>query len=240
MTTTGRIDVHSHLIPTVDDGCKNLEQSVECARMLVAAGYTHAFCTPHIWTGYPNNNRSNIVTWTGMLQEELDFAKVPLKLLPGGELNINPGVVELPDEKVISMGLADRYILVDIWCDRLPEYFEPTIGWLQERGLTVILAHPERCRAIQDEPELADWFAEHGVLMQGNLACFADKPDAFTRRVADQYLSEDRYFLLGSDTHDPDGLVRRLEGLERAIELVGRERVDRLTVDNPRMLLPSE
>src|SRR6476620_5485780 len=149
--TTGRIDVHSHLIPTVDDGCKNLEQSVECARMLVGAGYTHVFCTPHVWPGYPDVKRDNVVRWTGLLQEELDFAKVPLKLLPGGELNINPGVIEMDEDKVISMGLGGKYILVDIWCDRLPEYFEPTMRWLQERGLTVILAHPERCRAIQDE-----------------------------------------------------------------------------------------
>jgi protein-tyrosine phosphatase len=237
MISTGRIDVHSHLIPSVDDGCKTIEQSIECARMLIAAGYTHAFCTPHVWPGFPNISAPNIAAWTQTLQEEFGFAKVPLTLIPGGELNINADVLNYPEEKIVSMALAGRYILTDIWCERLPAFFEPVIRLLQSRGLTVILAHPERCRAIQDEPELADRFAEMGILLQGNLQCFADKPEAHTRRVAEQYLCENRYFLLGSDTHDPQGLISRLEGLKRAIELAGAAKIDELTIANPRRLM---
>ena len=54
---TGRIDVHSHLLPGLDDGCVSLDESLACARRLVAEGYTHSFCTPHIWPNLPAAGR---------------------------------------------------------------------------------------------------------------------------------------------------------------------------------------
>jgi tyrosine-protein phosphatase YwqE len=138
------------------------------------------------------------------------------------------------------MGLANRYILTDIWADELPEFFEPTVRWLQAMNLTVILAHPERCRAVQDHPELADYFSELGMLLQGNLQCLADAPETRTRQVAEQYLREGRYFLLGSDTHSPQTLPHRIAGLHRAIEIAGEDAVNLLTIENPLKLLPPD
>src|SRR4051812_46298754 len=146
----GRVDVHSHLLPGVDDGCKTLEESIQCARMLIAAGYTHCFCTPHVWVGRTDETRETLPRWTESLQSSLDMARVPLKLLPGSELNLHPKVMETPAERIVSYGVADQYMLVDMWADKLPEWFEPTIRWLQGMNLTVILAHPERMRAVQD------------------------------------------------------------------------------------------
>jgi protein-tyrosine phosphatase len=235
---TGRIDVHSHIIPGVDDGCKTIEQSIECGRMLVEAGYTHSFCTPHVWPTYTNVTRENVAQWTETLQEEFRFAQVPLTLLPGGELNLHSRVMEHTPELIIPMALGNKYILTDIWADELPAFFEPTLRWLQGMGLTVILAHPERCVAFQRTPELADRMAEMGVLLQGNLQCLSDGPEMKTRQVAELYLRKGRYFMLGSDTHNPEGLKVRLAGLAAAIEMVGELAVNRLTIDNPRLLLP--
>src|SRR6266550_1675211 len=146
----GRIDVHTHLLPGVDDGCADVAESIACGRMLLAAGYSHAFCTPHIWPNLPHNNVEVIAQRTRELQQEFDRAGVTLKLLPGGEL----------------------------WC--------------------------------------------------------SDAIESPTRRSVEKVLLERRYFLLGTDTHRPDTLSLRLGGLSRAIELVGAEFVDQLTVINPR------
>src|SRR3569623_3730047 len=85
---TGRIDGHSHQIPGVDDGCRTVDEPIACARELVAAGYTHSFCTPHIWPNLPENNVKTIVEKVRQLQAALDQAFVPLKLLPGGEITL--------------------------------------------------------------------------------------------------------------------------------------------------------
>jgi protein-tyrosine phosphatase len=233
----GRIDVHSHLLPGVDDGCKNVEESIACARMLVNAGYSHCICTPHIWPKDLRQTHATVRLWTEQLQNALSGANVPLKVVAGSELNLNPDVMQTPKDRIITAALAGKYILVDMWADQMPVWFATTIRWLQAMNLTVILAHPERMRAVQNEPEIADYFAELGILLQGNLQCFADRVGADTRRVAEKYIVEGKYFLLGSDTHGVEGLKTRLVGLCNAIEIAGEEIVDRLTRENPRQLI---
>src|SRR5437764_6432743 len=172
--TYGRIDVHSHLLPGIDDGCATLEESLECARRLVGAGYTHSFCTPHIWPKLPNNTVRNITERVDRLQEALDEANIPLQLWPGGELNLSADLPKRPPEDIVTYGMRRRYCLFDLWAERLPPFFEPSVRWLQSLGLTVVLAHPERMRAVQDDPRMGDRLAEMGLLLQGNLQCFAD------------------------------------------------------------------
>jgi protein-tyrosine phosphatase len=232
----GRIDVHSHLLPGIDDGCKTVQESIACACALVAHGYTHAFCTPHIWAKYEGVSRTSVPRWCTALQSEYDKAQVPLKLLPGGELNLFLGVERTPAEDVVPLGLG-HYVLVDIWCAELPPFFESAIAWLQGLGLKVILAHPERMRAVQDNPDLVDYFRSLDIALQGNLQCFGDKPEAMTRICAERFLLDGKYFLIGSDTHSPDSMDVRMRGLARVFEMVGEQACDQLTRENPRKLL---
>ena len=236
---TGRIDVHSHLLPAVDDGSSSLEESIACARLMVAAGYTHQFCTPHFWPSFPGNTVNNIPAWVDRLQGELTAAGVPLKLLPGGEINLRPDLPSVPPEQIVSYGMNRKYCLVDIWADALPKFFYDVVRWLQSLGMTVILAHPERMKAVQDKPALADKFTDLGLLLQGNLQCFGDPPGSPTRDTAERYLTEGRYFMVGSDLHNLRTMDVRLNGLNRVIEAVGHEATDRLTIENPSKLLPS-
>ena len=232
-----RIDTHSHLLPGVDDGCKSVEESIACAKVLVANGYSHAFCTPHIWHNNRGISRTSVPRLVKALQAELANAGVPLALLPGGEMNLYLGVDKTPQEEIVPLGMG-RYMLVDMWAAELPPFFEGAVEWLQSTGLTVILAHPERMRAIQDDPELVDYIQSLGVYLQGNLQCFTDKPEALTRKRAEQFLLDGKYFILGSDTHNPETIDVRMGGLARVLELVGEETLDQLTVTNPRKLVP--
>jgi protein-tyrosine phosphatase len=234
----GRIDVHSHLLPGIDDGCQTVEDSLGCARVLVEHGYTHSFCTPHIWPNLPENTPVNIRRRVTELQSALDAASIPLRLLPGGELNLREDTLSTLPESLVSYDMAGRFVLMDLWADRIPPFFAPNVRWLQSRGATVILAHPERMRAVQTDPGLADYFAELGMLLQGNLQCFGDPPHMDTRRVAERFLAEERYFMLGSDLHNLKSLPIRIAGLRRATELAGEEAVWKLTSMNPSQLLP--
>ena len=236
--TTGRIDVHSHLLPAIDDGCPTLQDSLACARELVALGYTHSFCTPHIWPSLPNNTPARIRQRVAALQAALDEAGVPLRLFPGGEINLREDTIATAPDNLVSYALGRKYVLIDLWADRLPAWFEASVRWLQSQGAKVILAHPERMRAVQLDPDLADVLADMGLLLQGNLQCLGDAPHAATRQVAERYLVKGRYFLLGSDLHNLASLPVRIAGLRRAIELVGEETVSKLTSQNPALLLP--
>src|SRR5947207_2971318 len=233
----GRIDVHTHLLPGVDDGCRDLAESIQCGRMLVEAGYAQAFCTPHIWPNLPHNNPPMIVQKTEELQKEFDRAGVGLKLLPGGELHLRPEMVNWTREQIPTFGMKGNYCFFDLWVDKLPTFFWPVVEHLKGFGLKVIVAHPERMRAVQMEPELVDEFLERGLILQGNLQCFSDAIESPTRRMVEKFIRERRYLLLGTDTHNPDTLPMRLSGLKKAVDLVGKEYVDQLTMLNPRTLI---
>jgi protein-tyrosine phosphatase len=235
----GRIDVHSHLLPTVDDGCTSVAESIACAKRLVAEGYTHSFCTPHVWPDNVHVRTTSIPALVATLQQHLADAGVDLTLIPGGEMNFHPRFLEFGEDMMVTYAMAGKYCLIDMWADKLPAHFEPSVRKLQERGLTIVLAHPERMRAVQDNPAaMADRFKALGLLMQGNLQCLSDPERAHTRQVITQYLREDRYFMLGSDLHKLDTLDCRMRGIDEAIGVVGSEIVDRLMITNPRVLLP--
>jgi protein-tyrosine phosphatase len=233
----GRIEVHAHLLPGVDDGCQSLDDSLECAREFVARGYSHCFCTPHVWRNLPHNDRQGIDRRVSALQAELEFAGIPLALLPGGEINLTPDFMTGDADAIVTYALRGKHVLIDLWAERLPPHFEPSVRWFQSRGLTVILAHPERMRAVQDVPELADHFAKLGVLLQGNFQCFGDPPHAHTRVTAERFLQEGRYFMLGTDLHGRASLPVRWAGFDRVRSLVDDATFDRLTIDHPTMLI---
>jgi len=235
---TGRIDVHSHLLPGIDDGCRTPADSVECGRRLIAAGYTHSFCTPHIWPDLPHNTIDGITRRVAHLQEIFDAEGVALTLFPGGELNLRPEMPASAADDIVSYGMRRKHVLFDIWADKLPEFFRPCVEWLQSQGVMVMMAHPERMKAVQDDPGLIRFFKDElGLRLQGNLQCFSDPLGTPTRTVVEKFLVKGEYFVLGSDLHNPQSLDIRLNGLKRAISLVGDDEVNRLTKINPRELL---
>ena len=116
MDITGRIDVHSHLLPCVDDGCASLAESLDCARRMVAAGYTDSFCTPHYWPNLKTST-TTVPQWTSNLQTALDSSAIPLRLHPGGEINLRPGLSENDPAGIVSYGMKRKYALIDLLKD---------------------------------------------------------------------------------------------------------------------------
>src|SRR5688572_21397953 len=157
----GWVEVHSHLLPGVDDGCRDLAESVACARVLVGEGYTHAFCTPHVLPQFAENTRAGILAGVERLQKRLDDEGVGLTVLPGGELTLacrGYGPTQIRRrEDVITYGMAGRWVLFDFWED------DPVVAWtilerevgrLREWGFELICAHPERIGAVHRDPLL--------------------------------------------------------------------------------------
>jgi len=232
----GRIDVHAHLLPGVDDGSRDVAESIAMARKMVDAGYTHLFCTPHVW---PNlgNQFDSIALRVTQLQAALDEAGVALKLMPGGEMNISTSFCAIEPGGLVTYNNNGKYLIFDFWADKLPAFFDACVNHIRGAGIQPILAHPERVDALQSDPGLIDRIQEAGLLLQCNLECLGDESMTSRRRLGELWLGEGRYFMLGSDMHRIETLDRRLRGLARAIELVGDTEVDRLTIENPSTLL---
>jgi protein-tyrosine phosphatase len=230
-----RIDVHNHLLPNLDDGCSSTADAFECIAALKAAGYQRLFVTPHtgptdICSIRPEESQHHF----DLFVESARKADIDVKFKLGGEVRLSPELLKMRDLSLaVTYGLKSPYCLVDIWEPDWPQWAQDNINWLLANGRKIILAHPERMPVMQKDPGLMDRLAGQGILFQGNLGPLGGSEPEPVRMLAEKFLREGRYFMLGTDCHRPAHLPARLAGLRRAEEILGPSAVHRLTFDNP-------
>lgn len=235
----GYFDLHCHILPGVDDGCRNLDESLTVVRRWSDAGFAGAVCTPHVCTTwFPDNNPAKITAWVAALQLELDAAGISFRLWPGGEVRLAAATIEWFGQFGVPTIGPGRAVLIDWWGADWPEYCDETIAWLQQQGFQPVLAHPERMGLDQEELDqvIADLLAR-GVWLQGNLNSLGGGEGRAAQQRADRWLERGCYHLLASDTHGPDSVAGRAEGLARVQQMHGQREVERLLVQRPRAVM---
>lgn len=238
--TLGRIDIHSHLLPGIDDGCENFEQCVDCIRQLKAVGYTASICTPHIIPHlFPANTRDNIIQWVEDLRIELVNHNIEYTIWPGGEINIQQDMPDWLEKNGIPTLAGSNCVLMDHWADTWPAWFIPVMQWFIDKGYQPILAHPERMRCSWEEPDTIDKLIDMGVWLQGNFRPITGEegyePDQLVRR----YIEQGKYKIMAMDMHRPDMVPCRVDGMKIVMEQYGSQTLDHYTVNAPRQLILS-
>jgi protein-tyrosine phosphatase len=230
-----RIDVHNHFLPGQDDGCRNLAESLTCLRMMVAAGYSRLFCTPHTGANeFHDPTTVEIADAVTVFQTQIKEAGIPIAIKPGGELRLSKQLpARMRQMGIPTYGHAGIYVVADLWEPDWPDWATRGIEWLLKQSMTVILAHPERMTVLRKKPDFIDELARMGLRFQGNLGPIAGGDSADVVALSHRYLQDGRYFMLGTDGHRPDTLPIRLEGLKTVQQLVGVEKLVELTETNP-------
>ncbi|MDQ0390668.1 tyrosine-protein phosphatase [Labrys monachus] len=234
-------DVHSHILPGIDDGSPDLSVSLAMARLAVAGGVTVQACTPHILPGVYNNRGEAIRAAVAALQAEFDREEIGLRLVPGADVHLMPGLVEgLQSGRVLS--LADsRYVLVEP-PDRVPpaRLADQFFGLMLE-GYHPILTHPERLGWVSSHYALIEHLAQAGVWMQVTASSLTG---GFGRRAqywAERMMDEGKVHLIASDAHDarrrPPDL---LQGREAAAKRVGDGEATHMVVTRPLCILAND
>lgn len=232
------IDLHSHLIPAVDDGSSDLEMSVEMARLAVADGVDVMACTPHITPGVYDNRATEIVSQTAALQQEFDHRKIPLRLVTGADVHATPDIVTgLTDGRIPTLGNT-RYFLFEPPHHVLPPGLEELASTLLKRGLVPVLTHPERLSWIEKRYDMICALDELGCAVQLTAASvtgrFGSRPLYWSERLLD----EGRVDILASDAHNAS---RRPPGLKEAADCVARRLSEEAAIDmvesNPSLML---
>jgi protein-tyrosine phosphatase len=232
------IDLHSHILPGIDDGAPDLDVSLEMARIAVANGVTVQACTPHIFPGVFNNSGPQIRRAAQELQGRLDENGVPLQLITGADAHVTPNMVgKLQRGDILSLG-DTRYVLVEPPHHVAPPRIEYFFFELLAAGYVPILTHPERLTWIETRFETFVELFRAGVWTQvtsGSLTgAFGRRPKYWAERM----LSEGLVHILASDAH---GARRRppdlVEGRVAAAKWLGEEEAERLVHGRPRAIL---
>jgi protein-tyrosine phosphatase len=230
------IDTHCHLLPGLDDGPATLDDALALARDLVAQGVETVACTPHWSSSFPTRHEDAVAAGDTVV-EALRREQLPLELIVAAELSDAIAAIR-PIEEVLPRTVGGRWVIVELTGSSLPLHVERITTRLEAGGLGTVLAHPERCRAVQGDPGALDGARAAGALMQVVAPSLIGRTGRRVRKAAWRLLESDRVDLVGSDAHDTG--KRRCE-LEAAGNLVaaklGEERWVELTRDLPRRLL---
>jgi protein-tyrosine phosphatase len=232
------IDTHLHILPGVDDGPETLEESLLLAHALVQEGVHHAVATPHYNDMFPQRSATEIQERVGDLQQELDRHGIPLRLFAGHEALIRPGLVEDIQAGRLATLNGSRYLLLELWNSTWIPETERIIFELRAYSIVPIIAHPERYRAIQQDPDRLLKQLEQGALAQLAVGSLLGMQGNTTRKCAEMLLKKGYIYCIASDAHSlkrrPPELAR---GLQRATELLGQATLNRLIETNPIVII---
>ncbi len=235
------IDTHLHILPGIDDGPETMQEALVLARSLVQEGIRGAIATPHYNDEFPQRSAAEIRWRVAEMQEELDRQGIRLRVFPGHEALIKPGLIEDIQTGRLSTLNNSRYLLLELWnTDWLPET-ERTIFMLRAAGITPVIAHPERYRSIQKDPNRLAALQRQGVLAQLTASSLIGMQGNTTRRCAETLLKKGLISCIGSDAHGPHKRPPSVaRGLQRAIELVGQERVRQMVEICPAAIINNQ
>lgn len=201
------VDMHSHLVPAIDDGSQNMETSIKLIEGLVSIGYKKIITTPHIKVEFPNT-RESIAAPFNQLQSALTEAGIKIPISFASEYMTDQDFSPLVSANNL-LKVSGNYLLMETGFLSCPMNFEEDLFQVQRKGILPILAHPERYHYINDLGDY-EYFRERSMLFQVNILSFTgyygDKP----KQLAHKLLEAGMVDLLGTDLHNE----KQLEGLK--------------------------
>ena len=227
-------DIHCHLIPRIDDGSQSWQQTLAMAAMAVADGIRTIVVTPHQLGSYSHNTGGAIRKRTAELDQFLREHDVSLRVLPGGDVRIEPGMIDkLHSGEVLTLADRRKHVLLE-----LPHelYFplDDLLDSLERAGITGILSHPERNQGLLKQPRLIEPLVDKGCLMQITCGSLTGTFGPASQKMAEWMLDQGLAHFLATDAHGPNARrpLMRL-AFHRTVALVGEDTAIELCCRNP-------
>ena len=227
------IDVHTHIIPGVDDGSPDLEDSLLMAELSIESGVDTVIATPH--SHEPGEGQRehirHIKQGFELLREEIRKRKLPLTLWQGMEIYCTSDMEELFENGlVLPMNGTDHY-LIEFPFEAGPERCRRHIRTVLEAGGVPVIAHPERYTCIQKDPKEAERWIRMGGLLQINKGSPFGSYGRRARKAAVRMLDAGQVTFVGSDAHSPYFRTTHMEEIQRFLEEEYSERTARLLLE---------
>jgi protein-tyrosine phosphatase len=196
------IDIHSHILPGVDDGAKNEQESLNMARAAIEQGIQTIVATPHHQNGAFNNFRLEIKSSVEILNEFFKREGVPLTVLPGQETRIYGEMVEgLRQQELLPINHS-KYLLVEFPASEVPRYTTQLLFDIQLEGYTPVIVHPERNRQLLEHPNLLYEFVSKGALTQVTAGSVIGKFGKDIQKFTNQIIEANLTHFIASDAHN--------------------------------------
>ncbi|MBS1764968.1 MAG: capsular biosynthesis protein [Bacteroidetes bacterium] len=207
-------DMHSHLIPGIDDGAKTLEDSVTLIKELHALGYKKFITTPHIMSDFYRNTPEIILEGLEQVRQAIKAENIPVTISAAAEYYLDDGFIhKLEEEKLLTLG-DNNHLLFEISYVNAPDNLMEVIFRMQVLGYKPIMAHPERYPFWGNNFDFYGSLRDQGVLLQLNVNSLSGYYGPDAKRIAEKLIEKEWVDLIGTDTH----AMKHIQALQRTVK----------------------
>lgn len=232
------IDTHTHILPGIDDGATNLDESLNIARELVSQGITKVIATPHFINGTSYQSPvSKNHTIIDTLRQKLQSEKIELDIYLGNEVYIDDKISELLKSEKITTLAGGKYLMVELPMSGYYPNAEDILTDLIAEGYQIILAHPERYSSIQNDFKIAENLFKKGILFQCEFGSYVGKYGRKAKKTAIKLAKNKMIFAFGSDSHRPSHNSFLTLALKKLEKLYDKDELKQVLILNPEQIL---
>lgn len=216
------IDIHTHLIPNIDDGPSSLEDALALCRAAVNDGITHAICTPHILPGRFDNTKTNIIQAYELFKNASQAYGIKLNLGIAAEVRLDPQILPLIlEDKIPFLGkLAGsdlHYMLLELPDAQIPVGADVFVHRLLDLNICPVIVHPERNRSVFMNPAKIKPFVDAGCQLQITASSLVGQFGPAVEKAAWDLIDKGYVKAIASDSHNTTGRRPRMTEAKNAI-----------------------
>ena len=232
------IDIHSHILPNIDDGARSIEETFNLIKEAQKAGFEAIISTSHYMENYYETDVPEREVWVKAICENLQTKNIEINLYLGNEIYFSDNIIELLEQRKASTINDTSYVLFELPLNAEPMNLYDVVYEMLQYKLVPILAHPERYSYVQKDPDLVYDLIEKGVLMQANYGSIIGQYGEKAQIIVRKFFENNMVHFLGSDVHRPNTIYPKIPQILREIEsIIGSEKLEELTTKNPKLLL---
>ncbi len=235
------IDLHSHIIPSVDDGARDIDETMKLLKEAQKVGFKSIISTSHYMEGYYETAIPEREILLQAINQKLSQYNINIDLYLGNEIYLSENIIKLLEEKKASTINNTSYILFEMPLNIEPMNLYDIVYEMMQYKLVPILAHPERYSFVQKDLELIYDLIDLGVLMQANYASIDGYYGEKAKIIVKKLLENNMIHFLGSDVHRSNTIYPKIPTiLEKIEEIIGNEELEKLTTINPSLVLQNK
>ncbi len=233
------IDIHQHVLPAVDDGARNLEQTLEMLRICQKQDIETVIATPHFDRYQYRSERTDLSLLLEKVKDASVREGITVKVFLGGEVFSEPGIYQRLKKGRIPTLAGSRYVLMEYGYEESFSEIQKSVQKLAEYGYTAILAHPERYACIrQDSNRLLELKEDFRTLVQINASDLSGEAGFWMKRYCQRLLKKDMIDFIATDAHNASGRAPLIQKcVQYVVDKKGQDYAERIFWHNPQKVI---
>ncbi|MCR5625138.1 MAG: hypothetical protein K6G11_07855 [Lachnospiraceae bacterium] len=234
-------DIHTHILPGIDDGSKSMEMTIELLKQLSDEGVTDVIATPHYDTHHNRQDYDNVIKLYEAVKEQAKSVDPNLNVYSGCEILYSKGILEDIKNKKVPMLAESNHCLVEFYPRQEYYEIENALNELLMLGKTPVIAHLERYECFYKKTDRVSEVIKMGALVQINSSSFNCGRFNKTARFVKKLLLNGQIHFVGTDCHDPKNRRPLMKSTVKYIEsMVGERALKKIIETNPTKLVSGE